>query len=156
MPTRTYRVPAKPKNDDEHLQLIARILFVMGFKYEIVEQRWPKIKKAFKNFSIEKIRKMKVEDIVDAEGMIRNKIKIQRVIDNANECHAIIKEYGSMQNWVKTIVKANKNDIIFKPTLADEAKRRFIGIGNTTKEWIAYVFAEGKSKPEMKTVELDH
>jgi len=51
MVKRTYHVPAKPKDDDGHLELIARIIFVIGFKYEIVEQRWPKMKKAFKNFS---------------------------------------------------------------------------------------------------------
>ena len=44
----------KPKNDNEFLEDLAMIIFVSGFRYSLVEERWPLIKKAFYNFNTRK------------------------------------------------------------------------------------------------------
>jgi len=150
---RTYTIPAKPKKDDEHLELIARIIFIIGFRYDIVEQRWPQIKKAFHNFNIAWVAKATPEKILHKPGVINNKRKIVTIIENAQECVKIIKEHGSMAAWAKNTFQQNKKDPIFSTSLADECQQRFKGIGETTKNWLSYVFAEGKSKPETRVVE---
>jgi len=149
----TVHIPAKPTNDNEHLELIARILFIIGFKYSIVEARWPQIKAAFHDFDIRWVRDAKVEDLVKAEGMIKNKAKIQRIIDNANECENLVHEYGGMAQWVAEVSARQHTDPMNQPSLEEECKRRFKGIGETTKVWVAYVFHEGKDEPEVKEIE---
>jgi len=150
---KTYTIPAKPKDDAGHLELIARIIFVIGFNYKVVEARWPLIKKAFKDFKPATVAKLDVEKVVKAEGMIRNTGKIERIIKNAQVCVILIKEHGSMKKWVQQVVKQHKKDPIFSQSLAEKSQELFAGIGKTTREWIAYVFAEGKAKPETRTVE---
>lgn len=145
-----YRIPAKPKTDDEHLELLAKIVFVIGFNYDLVEERWPKIRNAFKGFSIPVVREMSPDALMDADGMIRNWRKIGMVIENAKECDRLVEEQGGMQDWVASIVHSNEEDPIFSPTLAEECQRRFKGIGETTRDWVAYVFAEGKDEPEVR------
>jgi len=150
---RTVHIPAKPTNDNEHLELIARILFIIGFKYSIVEARWPQIKTAFHDFDIEWVRDAKVTTLVKAEGMIKNKVKIQRIIDNANECENLIHEYGSMAIWVAEISARHHTNPLHHPSLEEECQRRFTGIGKTTRVWVAYVFHEGKDAPETRVIE---
>ena len=45
----------KPKNDNEFLEQISFIRFVSGFRYSVVDSRWPRIRKAFSNFSVKKL-----------------------------------------------------------------------------------------------------
>lgn len=146
-------IPAKPKDNKGHLELIARIIFVIGFKYSIVEARWPQIKKAFHDFDVDWVDEASVDELVAAEGMIKNRMKIQRIIDNAHECNAIIHDFGSMAIWVATIAARHHTNPLHHPSLQEECKRRFKGIGDTTKEWVAYVFHEGKEEDEVREIE---
>ncbi len=137
---RTYKVPPKPRTDDGHLELLAHIIFIMGFNYALVEERWPAIRKAFKGFSIPKVAALSVEDVLGKPGMINNKAKISRVIANAQACARILDEHGSMQAWVKAVAKRHTEQPLFNPSLEEECQRRFAGIGATTREWVAHVF----------------
>ena len=47
-------IPPKPKNDAEFLEVMSKIIFISGFRWDIVNSRWPKIRKAFHNFNIGK------------------------------------------------------------------------------------------------------
>ena len=148
---RTYKVPPKPRTDDGHLELIAKIIFIMWFNWNLVEERWPAIKRAFKGFAIRKVVAMDVEDVIDAPGMIRNRMKIQRIIENAKVCSRILDQYGSMQAWVKAVAKEHEKSPLFNPSLEEECQQRFAGIGETTREWVAYVFRDGKKCTETIT-----
>lgn len=148
----TYTIPAKPKTDDGHLELIAKIVFVIGFNYKVVEQRWPQIRKAFHGFDIKKVARASEDKILSQPGMIRNRRKVQAIIRNAQECERIVKEHGSMREWVGVTGEAHRRDPLFSPSFAEECERRFTGIGKTTREWVAYVFAKGKSRPEKRVV----
>jgi len=145
---RTYIVPAKPKTDDGHLELIAKIIFIMGFNWNLVEERWPQIRKAFKGFAIRKVAMMNPEQLLKAPGIIKNRRKIERIIANARACARILDEYGSMQAWVKAVAKIHKESPLFNLSLEEECQQRFAGIGETTREWVAYVFLEGKRHQE--------
>ena len=145
---RTYRVPPKPTTDDGHLELLARVIFIMGFNYALVEERWPLIRKAFHSFRIRETARLTPDDVLGKPGMINNRRKIERILANARECERIVTEYGSMQAWVKAVAKQHAKDPLFSPSLEDECQRRFAGIGETTREWIAYVFRDGKKKAE--------
>ena len=141
---RTYKVPPKPTTDDGHLELLAHIIFIMGFNYALVEERWPAITRAFKGFDVRKVAALSVDDILGKPGMINNRAKIQRIIDNAQACEALIRENGSMAAWVEMVVREHEESPLFTPSLEEECQNQFHGIGATTREWVAYVFRDGK------------
>jgi DNA-3-methyladenine glycosylase I len=130
------RIP-KPKNDDEFLSDIAFIIFASGFRFSIVKERFPLIKKAFYNFNIEKLSKEKnIEKIMKADGMIKNKGKIEAIIENAKMCSQLKKDYCSVLKWIGALKKQHKKDPLLNPSL-NEAFQRFKRIGKTTSGWLA-------------------
>lgn len=134
----------KPKNDSEFLEVMSEIIFVAGFRWELVHSRWPKIKKAFHNFSINKVANEKLENVLEKDGMIKNKSKINAIIENAKMCRELIKKHGSVMKWIKEIQIKNKKDPLFNPTVREEMKK-FSKIGKTTSRWLAYVVTRDKS-----------
>ena len=81
--------------------------------------------------------------------------KIETIIQNAATCKQIIQDFGSMKKWVNYVAKENEKDVLFKPSLEEECQRKFKGIGEMTRKWVAYVFYQGKSKPEIKYEEVE-
>ena len=129
----------KPKNDNEFLADVAFIIFASGFRFSIVEERFPLIKKAFNNFNIEKLSKFtnnEIDKIMQAKGMIKNRGKIESVIENARICSEITKEHGSVLKWIEKLKIAYKKDPLFNPSL-EESFQRFERIGKTTSGWLA-------------------
>ena len=82
----------RPRNDAEFLDVMSEIIFISGFRWDIVHSRWLKIRKAFHNFNIEKVSKANLINLLNKEGMISNRSKISAVITNAKLCKEIIKK----------------------------------------------------------------
>ena len=137
-------IPPRPKTDAEFLEVMAQIIFVAGFKFRVVMAMWPKTRKAFHNFKIDKVANETVENMLKKEGVIKNKIKIAAIIENAKICKELIEKYGSIEKWVKKIQKENKKEPLFSPTVREEMKK-FIRIGHTTSRWLAYVTTRDKN-----------
>ena len=136
-------IPPKPKNDKEFLEIMSKIIFISGFRWDLVNSRWPKIRKAFHNFDINKVADENPENLMKKEGMIKNKSKINAIIENAKLCREIIKKNGSIIKWIKEIENKNKEEPLFNPTVREEM-RRFHKIGNMTSRWLAYVVTRDK------------
>ena len=140
MATVTKRI-YKPKNDNDFFEQLSHIVFVIGFNYQIVEKRWPGIRKAFENFSIDKVAGYGEKDfnrLMTAKGMIKNRRKIWFVIENARICKNLQKESGSVLKWVAKLKNDRRKEKILAPTLA-ESFRIFKGIGETTSGWLESV-----------------
>ena len=137
----------KPKNDDEFLGQIAKIIFVAGFRYSIVEERWPLMKKGFNNFSIKNLCKYNekgINNIMKSKGMIKNIGKIQAIIENSKKCKKLQKEHGSVLKWINKLKKDYKKDPLFNPSL-EESFMGFHRIGKMTSGWLASLHnAKGK------------
>ena len=131
-------IPPKPKNDAEFFETMSKIIFISGFRWSVVNNRWPKMKKAFHNFNIEKVGKESAENLMEKDGMIKNRQKITAIIENAKMCSSIARENGSVLKWIAKIQKENKKNPLFNPTVREEMKR-FVKIGKMTSRWLAYV-----------------
>ena len=129
----------KPKNDNEFLAQVSEIIFIAGFNYSVVKKRWPSMKKAFLNFNIIKLSKFNeknVDKLMKAQGMIKNRGKIEAIIENASMCLRLRKDHGSVLEWIEKSKKNYKKDPLFNPTL-EESFTRFKRIGKTTSGWLA-------------------
>ena len=103
-------------NTDEHYLFEMLILesFQAGLSWECVLNKREDFKVAFDNFDIEKIcnyNDKKIEELLQNEKIIRNKLKIKAAINNSKIFKDIQKEYGSFYNYLNTFTK---NKIIYE------------------------------------------
>ena len=105
--------PKKPKNDNEYFEVLSKAVFRAGFSWEVVELKWPNIKKGFIGFDIKAVSRFDHRDIdrlLTDPKMIRNGRKIKATIDNANILKRIIRDYGSVRKFIKSLRKLSYGD----------------------------------------------
>lgn len=93
-----------PIADDN--ELFGRLILEInqaGLSWELMLKRQDNFRKSFDNFSIEKVAKYsetKVEELVLDAGIIRNRLKINAVIHNAQQITQLQQEYGTFKGWL--------------------------------------------------------
>lgn len=93
-----------PKYDDDILfEMLILEMFQAGLSWITILKKREAFKKAFDDFDIDKIMKYdesKVNELLENEGIIRNKLKINATINNAKIFRKIQKEYGSFSAYI--------------------------------------------------------
>jgi DNA-3-methyladenine glycosylase I len=91
---------------DDDDELFGRLILEInqaGLSWTLMLRKQEGFRNAYSNFSIEKIAAYTVEDrerlLLDA-GIIRNRLKINAAIVNAQKIIELKKEYGSFKNWL--------------------------------------------------------
>ena len=111
-----------PIHDDN--QLFARLVLEInqaGLSWTTILNKKENFFTAFDQFDIDKVARYnekKIERLLQDAGIIRNRLKIESVIDNAKRIKAIQKEYGSFKNWLDQHHPKNKEEWVklFKQT----------------------------------------
>lgn len=107
-----------PKYDDHELfELLILESFQAGLSWLTVLKKREAFRKAFNNFDVKKVANYgenKVNELLQNEGIIRSRSKINSAISNAKIFIQIQKEYGSFSKYIWSftdgkIIK-NKND----------------------------------------------
>ncbi|MCM1052959.1 MAG: DNA-3-methyladenine glycosylase I [Ruminococcus sp.] len=121
-----------PHYDDSYMfELLLLESFQAGLSWECVLNKRMAFKKAFDNFAYNKISKYnekKIEELLNNQDIIRNKLKIKAAITNAQIFIKIQEEFGSFSNYIWAFSKGEiiKNiDDNFKTTslLSDEVSK---------------------------------
>ncbi|HCC05974.1 TPA: DNA-3-methyladenine glycosylase [Candidatus Nomurabacteria bacterium] len=84
-----------------------------GLSWRTILMKEKGFRNAYNNFDIKKIAKYGEKDflrLMNDAKIIRNKLKINAVIYNAQEIIKIQKEFGSFRKFLDFYVKENKND----------------------------------------------
>jgi DNA-3-methyladenine glycosylase I len=93
-----------PIHDDNGL--FARLVLEInqaGLSWTTILNKKENFFAAFDQFDIDKVARYnekKIERLLQDAGIIRNRLKIESVIDNAKRIKALQKEYGSFKNWL--------------------------------------------------------
>ena len=119
---------------------MCRIIFQAGLNWNVIDKKWHTIRKAFDNFSPEKVSHFTQSDVAHLmkdEGMIRNKGKISAIIQNAKEFEKIKKEFGSFQKYLDSMDKS-QNYL----TLIKELDSRFKWLGPSSTSLFLYSVGE--------------
>jgi DNA-3-methyladenine glycosylase I len=117
----------KKKGDSFLFENLAKTIFVGGFRSKIVDEKWPYIKNAFDDFDFNAIANYsdgRIEQIVNATGVIKNKRKILAIVVNAKEVAKMQTEYGSLADYIGSF----PNSL----SLAENLIERFAFLGNET------------------------
>ena len=100
----------RPFNDNVYFENMCRVIFQAGLNWHVIDNKWPTTRKAFANFNIDKVAyftNSDVERLLKDTGIIRNKDKIQAIIQNAQNFKTIEKQYGSFQKYLDSQDKSN-------------------------------------------------
>ncbi len=144
-------------NDKKHFEFIVLDSFQAGLSWKTILHRRKHFKKAFANFDVNKVAKFnesKVSELMQNEGIIRNKLKITATIKNAQSFINIQKEFGSFDSFIwqftdfKTIITKVKQSSEIRATCPESdamskalKKRGFSFVGSTI--CYAYMQAAG-------------
>jgi DNA-3-methyladenine glycosylase I len=98
----------QPVHDDQKLfEFLVLESFQAGLSWLTVLKKRDNFRKAFANFDAKKVSKFdkkKFNQLMQDAGIIRNRLKIEAAINNANCYLAIQKEFGSFDKYVWSFV----------------------------------------------------
>ena len=105
----------KPNFDDKYLfEMLILESFQAGLSWECVLNKRDDFRRAYDNFDIDKICNYddtKIQELLNNDKIIRNKLKINASINNAKIFKNIQNEYGSFYNYLKTFMN---QDVIYE------------------------------------------
>ena len=145
-----------PCHDDKlHFEYLILDTFQAGLSWQTILHKRENFRRAFNNFNpkiIARYDKNKVKSLMTDKGIIRNRLKIDSAVKNANAFLKIQKEFGSFDNYIwqftgyKTIHSKHKtlSNIRSKSSESDAMsrdlkKRGFSFVGST----ICYAYMQG-------------
>jgi DNA-3-methyladenine glycosylase I len=129
-----------PPNDDAYFENMCRIIFQAGLNWRVIDMKWPTTKKAFADFSVDKVARFNDEDLerlLKDEGIVRNRGKIQAIILNAREIKEIQKECGSFRKYLDNLDKSKNYANAVK-----ELSSRFKWLGPPSASMFLYTVGE--------------
>ena len=69
----------------------------------MIRKRWLKLKQGFCDFEIDTLARSKVYKILEKPNVIKNRKKVEAIVNNAKEFEKIKQEFGSFQKFLKTL-----------------------------------------------------
>jgi DNA-3-methyladenine glycosylase I len=94
-----------PKTPGDYLEAMSRPVFQTGMGWRVVDKKWPGTREAFKGFDVNKVARMgdaEIDTLCTDTRVIRNRRKIEAVIENANRIVALEREYGSFRKYLRS------------------------------------------------------
>ena len=92
------------KSDDWYFDVLKFITFYSSFKAESVANKVDVINKHFPNIeTVAKYGENEIKQILADEKMIKHPEKIKSVVKNAKICLKLIKEFGSVHNYLESL-----------------------------------------------------
>lgn len=135
----------RPPDDDGYFENMTRVVSLAGLSWKMIDRKWPNFKRAFKDFSIDKVAKFseqEVEQLMKDASIVRNRAKIIATIDNARQFQNIRKEYGSFRSYLDNLDKSSNYASIIK-----ELGKRFSRIGPSSARIFLYSVGEDIGRP---------
>lgn len=130
----------KPNFDDKYLfEMLILESFQAGLSWECVLNKREYFTESFDNFDIDKIcnyDNKKIQELLNNEKIIRNKLKINATINNSKIFKSIQNEFGSFYNYLriftndKIIYEVDKTTNKLSDTLSSDLQKRgmkFVG-----------------------------
>jgi len=144
-----------PSYDDQHLfEMLCLEGAQAGLSWIIVLRKRENYRKAFDNFDAKKMAKYdekKIENLLQNEGIVRNRLKVHAFIANAKAFLEVQKEFGTFSKYIwsfvdnKPIVNSIKNfgDVAAKTELSDKMSKDLLKRGfKFTGSTICYAYMQ--------------
>jgi 3-methyladenine DNA glycosylase Tag len=93
------------KTPGDYLEAMSRPVFQTGMSWRVVDSKWPGIREAFKAFDVDKVARMgerEIDKLVQDTRVIRNRRKIEAIVENANRIVELGREHGSFRTYLRS------------------------------------------------------
>jgi 3-methyladenine DNA glycosylase Tag len=127
----------RPGSLNDYLAVMSKAVFQSGMSWKVVESKWPGITAALHGFDIHRVANLtppELDELAKDERVIRNRRKLEAIINNARQMLALDREYGSFQRYLRS-----HGD--FEATL-QAMRRDFKFMGPTGVYFFLYVVGE--------------
>lgn len=109
------------ENDNELFERLILEINQAGLSWDTILKKQENFRKAYSNFEITKVagyEAKEIERLLNDTGIIRNKLKINAAIHNANVILQLQKDFESFKNWLDQNNKLTKEEWVklFKKT----------------------------------------
>lgn len=145
MPKEQSPPRVKPKDDTGYFEEMTKTVFRSGFSWKVIENKWPNFQKSFAQFSVDKVAAFDERDVdrlLADTSIVRNGRKIESTIHNARALKAIQKEFGSFENYLRSL------DGVGYPAVAKDLKNRFKHLGRTGT--FTFLWIVGEEVPDWE------
>jgi DNA-3-methyladenine glycosylase I len=140
---------AKPTSASGYLEAMVRVIMTSGINWHVVDAKWEGMREAFSGFDVERVAKMTSEDVerlVTDPRIIRNRRKIEAIIDNAAKIAELDRTYGGFDKFLSSHQTFEEKVAVLK--------REFSFMGDST----AYFFLAmvGEKVPDWEQHAASH
>ncbi len=137
-----------PHSNQEYFALLARAVFSAGLGPKVVESRWKEMGTAFHDFDPAKVEQMDEGDVarlLGDPGVIRNRRKIEAVIENARRFLERTGAHPSFHTYLTELGAGSDLDAV-----AEELAGIFTHLGRTSA--LFFLFSAGWRPQETAAV----
>jgi len=140
-----------PVDDQGYFSLLARAVFSAGLGPKVVEARWPNMCAAFHYFDPRKVAAMSdadVSQLLSNPNVIRNRRKIEAVIENARRFLSCVAEAGKGFHGYLLGLGAERD----LDAVAQKLSQTFVHLGRTSA--LFFLFSAGWRPQDMTAVQV--
>jgi 3-methyladenine DNA glycosylase Tag len=126
-----------PQRTGDYLEVMSKAIFQTGISWKVVENKWPGIHDAFRGFDhrlVASLTEAEIADLCADTRVIRNRRKIEAIVDNARTMLDLDEQHGGFQNYLRS-----QGD--FDATVVD-LRKRFKFLGEMGAYYFLYVVGE--------------
>ncbi len=137
MPEHGAPPQVKPKRLGDYLEVMSKAVFQSGMSWQVVNKKWDGIRDAFRDFDADAVARLgepEIDALSQDTRVIRNRRKIEAIIENANRMLALEAEHGGFRNYLRSHGG-------FEATVTD-LKKQFRFVGETGCYIFLYIVGE--------------
>jgi 3-methyladenine DNA glycosylase Tag len=130
-----------PGTDRAYFAHLTRAVMGSGLGPRVVEGRWPNIASAFHDFDLERVAAMTTRAVfilLSDPDVIRNRRKLKATISNALTVLRLIKDHGSLQLYLDTLVAREGTSQGQLDAAAEVLAETFTHLGRTSALYFLY------------------
>ena len=91
----------EPQRLGDYLEVMSKAAFQTGISWKVVENKWPGIKEALRDFDPVKIAQFSdkdIDDLTQDTRVIRNRRKLEAIVANARRLIELEEEHGRLDH----------------------------------------------------------
>lgn len=119
------------KSDNRYFDIIKFLVYSSGLKTQVVDNKIEIINKYFPDYqTAAKYSKEDISNILSDENMIKHPGKADGIVKNANIISALVNEFGSIKNYIDSLISDNSIDNL--KDIYKNIKAKFSYLGELT------------------------
>ena len=137
MPEQHAPEQINPQSLGDYLEVMSKATFQSGMSWRVVESKWSTIRDAFRGFDAEAVANFaepELDALTNDKRVIRNRRKIEAVVENARRMLELEKTHGSFRNYLRS-------HISFDQTVKD-LRKQFKFVGDMGAYYFLFVVGE--------------